>query len=50
MTELSSVCDKIAKDCLSIRRAVVVIYVECAVFVLVGTFGLGVEIGKTLCR
>lgn len=50
MTEFRSLCDKITRDCESIRRAFIVIYVELAVFVLAGTFGLGVTIGKTLCR
>ena len=50
MTKFNSICDKITKDCQSIRKAIVVFYVELAVFILAGTFGLGVTIGKTLCR
>ena len=50
MNEITLLANKITKDCASIRRAIIVIYIELAVFVLVGTFGLGVTIGRTLCR
>ena len=50
MTEFDLIYRKIEKDCQSIGRAIVVIYVEFAVIFLVGTFANGVEIGKTLCR
>ena len=50
MNEIEVLANKITKDCVSIRRAIVVIYAELTVFVLVGTFGLGVTIGRVLCR
>ena len=50
MEEFGLLVDKITKDCGSIRRAVVVIYTELAVCILAVTFGLGVQIGKTLCQ
>jgi len=50
MIKLKLLCEKITDDCASIRRALIVIYVELTVLILVGTFDLDVSIGKTLCR
>lgn len=48
MTEFESLVNRITKDCASIRRAIIVIYVELGVFLLAVTFGLGIQIGKML--
>jgi hypothetical protein len=49
MTELSSLCEKITKDCDSIRRSLIVIYAEVGFCFLVGIFVAGVGFGKHLC-
>ncbi len=48
MTELSIICEKINKDCRSIRAALIMIYIELGAFISLAIFVLGVQIGKSL--
>jgi len=50
MTEMSLLVNKITKDCNSIRRTIIVIYVELSILFLAVIFGLGVKVGKVLNR
>ncbi len=49
MNQIEFLTEKIGDDCRSIRRAVIVFYVELGLFLFVVTFALGVRVGQSLC-
>ena len=49
MGDMDAALGRIHKNIQSIHRAINIIYIEIAIFILAGTFVLGVEIGKKLC-
>lgn len=48
--EITRECEIITRTCASIRRIIKVIYVELALCVMLLVFGLGVQVGKTMCH
>ena len=49
LANLTKACDNFHRTLDSFGKTTTLIYVVLALFILVGTFALGVEIGKTMC-